>query len=1405
LPPNQANNSKEQSEIKPNTTANGTVVNTPSNTAEGSHQNDKEKATNALPNGTNATASLNTTNDAIKPAEKLATVQQSSTTDASSNPSLSSPAPKSSSSSNLKTSNISPSTLNVKAPSFKPSSSGNPPVPQRTHSAPPSLEEQQQQYGGNGMNPNVPTFNPGNSTYNFPPQFTPQKHFYNVYGYPYIPYHTASSPLYVPQIPPTGNPNIVPPAQIQNSMGPVPLGNNTGNFNTGITPANYTTRFTAPVPAPATVPVPSTTPPPSTPTKRIAIIDPATGKEVSGSSPPRPRPTGTASTTSTSTPATTATPNAQFAPTIVPTTSSTAQKSVTGPGGILPELGTMNQNKESKHPEDKPIDDKSKPVTISTDDKKPKEVPKKEEVTEHKALHFDTPEKSEKKPVIPEKEPSAPLKKPEISEKVEKPEKSEKSEKPEKPEISEKKEEVEEEDDWENKREEDLAPKPGEVKERKSSMDEVTNMKAIVYSNSTMWTPSNTNGLRVYDRLFMEQFKDLPMLKDKPDEMASMDDLMEDGEPKEKEYKERGELRREGSAQWKSQAPPGFAPRDKSDRGKMSRSESGRINKDGMQSPSSRRGGRGGRGGMQGSMNKKQSSSNLNGNMPPIAPLEKSENRWQTSREKDVTDDEAILRKTISILNKITEETFEALSVKLLRQEIKSVELLNAIIKTFFDKAVWEPKFCSLYAELCRRLSENVPDFPTDGGKPVTFKRLLLNRCQEEFETIFKAYKKDTPLDAEGNPLPQKEPTREEKLLQEEAEMLGKKRMMGNVSFIGELYKSRMLTEKIMHDCIKRLLGDLKNPSEIDMEALCRLMTSIGFDIDHAKAKAYMDQYFARMKELSKNNALSSRIRFMLQDVLILRENNWVARVIGSGVAKEVEKPEKPSKGKPKKSEGNNSEDEWELVGSGKFTGNKRPTPSMTVTAIAQPPRYQTLANNSGSGSTPLSSSPSSSDDNPILRPGNTSGLGRGAKGWSQNSGNKNQPTTAPKSVNVKLPTSQSKEKIEPVKPLPVEDNTVITDDLENKMDLIIEEYLSSNDLEEAVVCVNEILVPNGSKIQIHFVTKCLTIAMEKKDKDRISLSKLLNVLFTTNNQFHNSFFLKGLGEIMDSLEDLKIDIPQSPQYIAFFVANGLANNYLTLENITTLITPLQSEEKQTYPPTANFMGDVFHSLTSVTKESKVREIYYKNEINFNKYLASNDDSVLLNFLEDKNIASCLAPLTLELMIRMKKPIDEVVGWVEDNIGEEGFNDPSVIRRLMGFVITLILNTLSSEGNDKIKDKVKESLKNYSRLLNTFLMDNISLQVQSLFEIELVLHNLTHGTNGSKYHKELLEGVYSALYDTKLIAGKAFLIWVDAKDEHENIRKEVQSYAQSVLTAAKSSRGSNYEDEEEELEVEEQD
>ena len=39
-----------------------------------------------------------------------------------------------------------------------------------------------------------------------------------------------------------------------------------------------------------------------------------------------------------------------------------------------------------------------------------------------------------------------------------------------------------------------------------------------------------------------------------------------------------------------------------------------------------------------------------------------------------------------------------------------------------------------------------------------------------------------------------------------------------------------------------------------------------------------MDRYFARIGALSRNNAMPSRIRFMLMDLGDLRRNDWVPR-----------------------------------------------------------------------------------------------------------------------------------------------------------------------------------------------------------------------------------------------------------------------------------------------------------------------------------------------------------------------------------------------------------------------------------------------------------------------------------------------------------------------------------------------
>ncbi|KAK4379512.1 hypothetical protein RND71_001374 [Anisodus tanguticus] len=252
----------------------------------------------------------------------------------------------------------------------------------------------------------------------------------------------------------------------------------------------------------------------------------------------------------------------------------------------------------------------------------------------------------------------------------------------------------------------------------------------------------------------------------------------------------------------------------------------------------------------------------------PAQIMHKAERKYEVGK---VTDEEqAKQRQLKAILNKLTPQNFEKLFQQVKEVNIDNDVTLNGVISQIFDKALMEPTFCEMYANFCQHLAAELPDLSVDNEK-ITFRRLLLNKCQEEFERGEREEQEANVTNEEG----------EVKLSAEEREekrVKARRQMLGNIRLIGELYKKRMLTERIMHECIKKLLGDYQNPDEENVEALCKLMSTIGEMIDHAKAKEHMDAYFDRMEKLSNNMKLSSRVRFMLKDSIDLRENKWQQR-----------------------------------------------------------------------------------------------------------------------------------------------------------------------------------------------------------------------------------------------------------------------------------------------------------------------------------------------------------------------------------------------------------------------------------------------------------------------------------------------------------------------------------------------
>ena len=286
------------------------------------------------------------------------------------------------------------------------------------------------------------------------------------------------------------------------------------------------------------------------------------------------------------------------------------------------------------------------------------------------------------------------------------------------------------------------------------------------------------------------------------------------------------------------------------------------------------------------------------------------------------------------MLNKITPQNENRITKQIVEQikERGMAVTLQGFIDQIFDKALIEFNFAELYARLVAKLNPALPELADEEGRPVQFRRTLLNKCQEEFEAGVKAMdavgererrakaadndgeeeKKAEEAERKGeeengggdddgaaskedgeivNPVEEK---KKKEAAEAEAEFKARKRMLGNIQFVGQLYRMGVLTQGIMHSCIQQLLTQTDSPRPEDVECLCQLLSTVGLPIDSSDqnfkrtdeqgnpvsvpAREAMDVYFKRIEALRHNPALDSRHQFMLADLMELRERGWHER-----------------------------------------------------------------------------------------------------------------------------------------------------------------------------------------------------------------------------------------------------------------------------------------------------------------------------------------------------------------------------------------------------------------------------------------------------------------------------------------------------------------------------------------------
>jgi len=465
--------------------------------------------------------------------------------------------------------------------------------------------------------------------------------------------------------------------------------------------------------------------------------------------------------------------------------------------------------------------------------------------------------------------------------------------------------------------------------------------------------------------------------------------------------------------------------------------------------------------------------------------------------------------------------------------------------------------------------------------KQTSFKRLLLKKSQRSFydEDIYEEINKEFQEFKAKIPKPSEEEIRREKAKIEEKRQRKKQEMLGNIRFIGEIYKENMIKEHIVHECILSLIGhEVSDPvvskdgkqknktkrelvqiqskkdilkDEDTLEALCKFLSTVGEKMERQKKELKgpkgerhrndFEFYFQLLKEKAEDkHGLPSRMRFMIQNVLDLRKSEWI-----ESKNRKEEKAEKIEdiRKRAEQEEGIN------------FTSQIKPRRQSQVGIDLQQTSEQQHGRHTSNSNLPSQKS----RDYPNRRNSN-----------DINTYNSNMPVhtrtmsnhmSSSKPDNIPIPAALDDQKIK------------------DKVSNMVDEYIHLKENEEAILCYNEMRQQRIMDDNIIF--QLFSKLIDAKPDDRTKIYDLLSLLLTPREKdqprFRNmDMNIQGIKEICDILEDTAIDEPQAYNIAGKFIYFFCIKHKIHYDWILEHMFVTDQMDPKNYLPTKKLIEAIF-------------------------------------------------------------------------------------------------------------------------------------------------------------------------------------------------------------------------------------
>ena len=250
-----------------------------------------------------------------------------------------------------------------------------------------------------------------------------------------------------------------------------------------------------------------------------------------------------------------------------------------------------------------------------------------------------------------------------------------------------------------------------------------------------------------------------------------------------------------------------------------------------------------------------------------IQEAEDNKKKFEESDQKDV-----IKKELRAILNIMTKDNYNETKSKILEIIKENVEYQEQFLEIFILKAVMEKSYAELYAKLCKYLNKALPQKTEKNEKSSIFRDKLIKKCREIFKTKnFDIYIKEKEIS--------------------EKEIALKKFIIGNVNFMTELIKIKMLSKKIIPDCIDYLFDRYY---EIDKEKELKLIFAQSIILftdkfgtlihsekkslkseENQKFKESIEKIFIKLEKIKNDKDLPGHIKYLIINLIEKKNNNY--------------------------------------------------------------------------------------------------------------------------------------------------------------------------------------------------------------------------------------------------------------------------------------------------------------------------------------------------------------------------------------------------------------------------------------------------------------------------------------------------------------------------------------------------